>query len=122
MYIRLNKKIYFSDIKNTFKSIQSNFNDISLQSMKLIADDLNENVNKQLYYTHLSMNFETDEYGTNNSYNSRNNSYNQDIEKDNLQKELSEIEETTHKLNKLTTEIKKDLINHEKEICLIYLK
>ena len=88
--------------------------------MKLIADDLNENVNKQLYYTHLSMNFETDEYGTNNSNYSRNNS-DQDIEKDNLQKELSEIEETTHKLNKLTTDIKKDLINHEKELCLIYL-
>ena len=82
--------------------------------MKLIADDLNDNVNKQLYFTHISMNFDTDDYGTNISNNSKNDSHIQD--QDNLQKELSEIEETTHKLNKLTSDIKKDLLNHEKEL------
>jgi septal ring factor EnvC (AmiA/AmiB activator) len=93
--------------------------------MKLLVDDLNKNLERQLHYTHTNMNFLMDDYDSNNSSRTarerkmREDILLQDTHRDNAEQELHELEKTINTLEKLTSDVNNNINRQEKDLCRI---
>jgi hypothetical protein len=93
--------------------------------MKLLVDDLNNNLEKQLHFTQSNMDFLMEDYDGNNSNRSarerkrKEDVLLQDTHRDNAEKELHELEKTINTLEKLTTELTNCINDQEKDLCRI---
>jgi hypothetical protein len=93
--------------------------------MKLLVDDLNKNLEKQLQFTQTNMDFLMDDYDSGVSSRSarerkmREDILLQDVHRENAEKELHELEKTINTLENLTAELTNNINRQEKDLCRI---
>lgn len=93
--------------------------------MKLLVDDLNKNLEKQLHFTTSNMDFLMEDYDTSTSSKSAREKKRkedillQDIKREDAEKELHELEKTINTLENLTAELTTSINKQEKDLCRI---
>jgi hypothetical protein len=121
----LKKKKTFSIIKKQYRRLGSTFQDLREYAMKLLVDDLNKNLEKQLHFTTSNMDFLLEDYDNNSSNKSarerkrKEDILLQDINRDNAEKELHDLEKNIHLLENLTAELTTSINKQEKDLCRI---